>query len=129
MASSKGGRPPYPPSTMIRVHLMQQWHILSDPAMEDALIEVPTMRRFVGIDLISDQIADETTILAFRHLLEQHEMGKQIFETVKGNLKQRVMAMKQGTIIDATLFSVPSAIKKKGGERDSEMHQTRKGNK
>jgi IS5 family transposase len=129
MASSKGGLPPYFLSTMIRVDLMQQWHILSDPAMEDALIEVPTMRRFVGIDLISDQIADETTILAFRHLLEQHEIGKQIFETVKANLKQRVMAVKQGPIIDATLFSAPSAINNKGGERDSEMHQTRKGNK
>ena len=70
MASSKGGRPPYPLSTMMRIHLMQQWHILSVPAMEDALIKVPTMRRFVGIDLISDQIPDETTILAFRHLLE-----------------------------------------------------------
>ena len=70
MASSKGGRPPYPLSTMMRIHLMQQWHILSDPSIEDVLIKVPTMRRFVGIDLISDQIPDETTILAFRHLLE-----------------------------------------------------------
>jgi IS5 family transposase len=75
MASSKGGRPPYPLSTMMRIHLMQQWHILSVPAMEDALIKVPTMRRFVGIDLISDQIPDETKILAFRHLLEQHDLN------------------------------------------------------
>jgi len=68
--SSKGGRPPYPLATMLRIHLMQQWYSLSDPAMEDALIEVATIRRFAGIDLISDRIPDETTILAFRHLLE-----------------------------------------------------------
>jgi len=69
-ASSNGGRPAYPLETMLRIHLMQQWYDLRDPAMEDALIEVPTMRRFAGIDLISERIPDETTILAFRHLLE-----------------------------------------------------------
>ena len=120
--SSKGGRPPYPLATMLRIHLMQQWYSLSDPAMEDALIEVATIRRFAGIDLISDRIPDETTILAFRHLLEKHDLGQQIFETVKAHLKQRGMAMKQGTIIDATLISAASSTKNKGGERDPEMH-------
>jgi IS5 family transposase len=125
---SKGGRPPYPLETMLRIHLMQQWYDLSDPAMEDALIEVPTMRRFAGIDLISDRIPDETTILSFRHLLEKHDLGKQIFETVKAHLKANGMAMKQGTIIDATLIAAPSSTKNKKGERDPEMHQTKKGN-
>ena len=108
-SSSKGGRPAYPLATMLRVHLMQQWYSLSDPAMEDALIEVPTMRRFAGIDLISERIPDETTILAFRHLLEKHNLGEQIFETVKAHLKVKGMAMKQGTIIDATLIAAPSS--------------------
>ena len=85
--SSKGGRPPYPLTTMLRIHLLQQWYDLSDPAMEDALIEVPTMRRFAGIDLVSERIPHETTILAFRHLLEMHNLGEQIFETVKTHLK------------------------------------------
>jgi IS5 family transposase len=67
-ASKKGGRPPYPLATMLRIHLLQQWYSLSDPAMEEALIEVSTMRRFAGIDLISERIPDETTILTFRHL-------------------------------------------------------------
>ncbi|MEX0649533.1 MAG: IS5 family transposase [Candidatus Andersenbacteria bacterium] len=127
-ASSKGGRPSYPLATMLRIHLMQQWYSLSDPAMEDALIEVPTMRRFAGIDLISDRIPDETTILAFRHLLEKHELGKQIFEAVKAHLKANGMAMKQGTIIDATLIAAPTSTKNKDRERDLEMHQTKKGN-
>jgi transposase, IS5 family len=125
---SKGGRPPYPLATMLRIHLMQQWYSLSDPAMEDALIEVPTMRRFAGIDMLSDRIPDETTILAFRHLLEKNNLGEQIFETVKAHLRERGMAMKQGTIIDATLIAAPSSTKNKTGERDPEMHQTRKGN-
>jgi IS5 family transposase len=126
--SKKGGRPPYPLATMLRIHLMQQWYSLSDPGMEEALIEVPTMRRFAGIDMISDRIPDETTILAFRHLLEKHDLGEQIFETVKAHLKKRGMAMKQGTIIDATLIAAPSSTKNKGGERDPEMHQIKKGN-
>jgi IS5 family transposase len=113
---------------MLRIHLMQQWYSLSDPAMEDALIAVATIRRFAGIDLISDRIPDETTILAFRHLLEKEDLGQQIFETVMAHLKQRGMAMKQGTIIDATLISAPSSTKNKTGERDPEMHQTKKGN-
>jgi len=126
--SSKGGRPPYPLATMLRIHLLQQWYDLSDPAMEDALIEVPTMRRFAGIDMISDRIPDETTILAFRHLLEKNDLGKQIFEVVKAQLKSNGMAMKQGTIIDATLIAAPSSTKNKAGKRDPEMHQTKKGN-
>jgi len=94
-ASKKGGRPPYPLATMLRIHLLQQWYSLSDPAMEEALIEVPTMRRFAGIELISDRIPDETTILTFRHLLEKHELGDQIFETVKAHLSERGMTMRQ----------------------------------
>jgi IS5 family transposase len=84
--SKKGGRPPYPLATMLRVDLLQQWYSLSDPAMEEAQIEEPTMRRFAGIELISDRVPDETTILPFRHLLEKHKLGDQIFETVKARL-------------------------------------------
>ena len=121
--SSKAGRPSYPLATMPRIHLMQQWCSLSYPAMEDALIEVPTLRSFAEIDLISDKIPDETTILSFRHLLEKNKLGKEIFDVVKAHLKQRGMAMKQ-----CTLISAPSSTKNKTGERDPEMHQTEKSN-
>ena len=127
-ASKKGGRPPYPLATMLRIHLLQQWYSLSDPAMEEALIEVPTMRRFAGIELISDRIPDETTILTFRHLLEKHGLGEQIFDTVKALLADRGVTMRQGTIVDATLIAAPSSTKNKEGKRDPEMHQTKKGN-
>ena len=107
--SKKGGRPPYPLATMLRIHLLQQWYSLSDPAMEEAQIEVPTMRRFDGIDLICDRIPDETTILTFRHLLEKHELGEHIFESVNDHLSARGMTMRQGTIVDATLIAAPSS--------------------
>ncbi len=111
--SSKGGRPVYPLATMLRIHLMPQWYSLSDPAMEDALIEVPTMRRFAGIDRVSERISDETKILAFWHLLEKHKLGTQIL--VKAHLKAYGMAMKQGTIIDATgLIESPSQVSSAG---------------
>jgi IS5 family transposase len=126
--SSKDCRSPYPLGTMLRIHLMQQWYSLSDLAMQDALIEVATIRRFAEIELISDRIPNETMILAFRHLLEKHDLGQKISETVKDHLKTRGMAMKQGTIIDANLISAPSSTKNKAGKRDPEMHQTKKGN-
>ena len=112
---------------MLRIHLLQPWYDLSDPAMEDALIEVATMRRFAGIALITVRIPDETTILAFRHLLEQNELGEQIFVAVKAHLKANGMVMKQGTIIDATIIAAPSSTKNEKRERDPEMRQTCKG--
>ena len=96
--------------------------------MEEALIEVPVMRRLAEIDIMSERIPDETTILAFRHLLEKHDLGQTIFEAVKAHLKSRGMAMKQGKIIDANLIAVPTYTKNMHGERDPEKHQTKKGN-
>ena len=125
-ASKKGGRPPYPLATMLRIHLLQQWHSLSDPVLEEALIEVPTMRRFAGIALISDRVPDETTSLAFRHLQEQNNLGEEIFEAVKAHLKANGMAMKQGTIVDATIIAAPSSTKNNAGERDPEFTRPRK---
>lgn len=86
------------------------------------------MRRYAGIDLISDRIPVETTILAFRHLLERHDLGEQIFETVTAHLSARGMTMRQGTIVNATWIAAPSPTKKKEGKRDPEMRQTKKGN-
>jgi IS5 family transposase len=116
--SPKGGRHPYPLETMLRIHLLQQWYDLSDPAMEDALIEVATMRRFAGIGQITDRIPDETTILAFRHLLEKNDLGLQIFEAVNAELRANGMTMKQGTIIDATTIAAPSSTKNEQRQRD-----------
>ncbi len=96
--------------------------------MEESLNEVPNMSRFTGIELISDRIPDETTILTFRHLMEKHELGEQIFETVKGHLTAWGITIWQGTLVDASLIAASSSTKNKEGKRDQEMRQTKKGN-
>ena len=63
--------------------------------MEESLIEVHTMGRCAGIDLISARIPDESTVLTIRHLLEKHDLGEQIFDMVKAHLSARGMTMRQ----------------------------------
>jgi transposase, IS5 family len=86
------------------------------------------MRRLAGIEVFSDRIPDETTILNFRHMLEKNGLGWQIFDTVKALLAARGMTMRDGTVVDATLIAAPSSTGNKEGKRDTEMHQTKKGN-
>lgn len=121
------GRQPYPLMVMLRIHCMQLFYNLSDPAMEDALYEIESMRNFAGLTL-SDRIPDETTILNFRHLLEKHQLGRKLFEEINGYLKEKGMLLREGTIVDATIISAPSSTKNKGKARDPEMHQAKKGN-
>lgn len=122
----ENGRPPYPLSTMLRVHCLQLFYNLSDPAMEDALYEIESMRHFAGLRL-SDRLPDETTILNFRHFLERHKLGKVIFDTMNQHLASHGLLLREGSIVDATILSAPSSTKNKEGARDPEMHQTRKG--
>lgn len=121
------GRQPYPLATMLRVHFLQQWYALSDPAMEEALYEIPTLRRFAQLGG-RDAIPDETTILNFRRLLETHGLSRQIFERVNAHLARKGQSLRSGTIVDATIIAAPSSTKNQDGKRDPEMHQTRKGN-
>ena len=121
------GRHPYPLEVMLRIHCMQLFYNLSDPGMEDALYEIESMRRFAGLRAHGD-IPDETTILHFRHLLEKHKLGKVLFATINKHLSREGLSLKEGTIVDATIISAPTSTKNKEGERDPEMHQTKKGN-
>ncbi len=124
----KAGRPPMSPEMMLRIHFLQQWYALSDPAMEDALYEIESMRRFAGLELNVDAIPDETTILKFRRFLEKHALAPKILETVNADLAARGMQMRAGTLVDATIIHAPSSTKNSTGKRDPEMHQTKKGN-
>lgn len=121
------GRPPLPLERMLRVYFMQQWFNLSDPQAEDALYDIEPMRRFAGIELAEDTIPDESTILRFRHLLEEHRLTEAIFAEVRSLLEERGLLLKSGTIVDATIIAAPSSTKNEKGERDPEMHQTMKG--
>ena len=121
------GRHPYPLATMLRVHLMQNWFALSDPAMEEALYEIASLRNFAGLKL-SEPIPDETTILNFRHMLEESDLAEDIFKQVNAHLSRKGLLLKRGSIVDATIIAAPSSTKNAEGERDPEMHQTKKGN-
>ncbi len=121
------GRRPYPLKTMLRVHCVQLFYNLSDPGMEDLLYEVESVRRFAGLRLL-EGLPDETTILNFRHLLERHGLGKQLFEEINEHLRSLGYCVKPGTIVDASIMDAPTSTKNKRGERDPKMHQTKKGN-
>ena len=125
---AKGGRPPFAVETMLRIHFVQQWFNLSDPAMEEALYDMALFREFVGLDAGQDNLPDESTILRFRHLLESHNLSLQILATVNATLAAKGLLLKSGTVVDATLIAAPSSTKNSSGERDPEMHQTKKGN-
>lgn len=124
----KAGRPPMSPEVMLRIHFLQQWYALSDPAMEDALYEIESMRRFDGLELNVEPIPDETTILKFRRFLEKHALAPKILETVNAHPVARGMQMRAGTLVDATIIHAPSSTKNNAGTRDPEMHQTKNGN-
>jgi transposase, IS5 family len=126
--SIKGGRPPFAVQTMLRIHFLQQWFNLSDPAMEEALYDTPMFREFAGLDMGEDHLPDESTILRFRHLLEANHLSVQILATVNATLMAKGLLLKQGTVVDATLIAAPTSTKNSTGTRDPEMHQTKKGN-
>jgi transposase, IS5 family len=107
---------------------LQQWFNLSDPAVEEALYDSRAMRQFVGIDLGREPVPDETTICKFRHLLETHRLGQQLFARIGEYLTKQGLQVSRGTIVDATIISAPSSTKNRTKERDPEMHQTKKGN-
>ena len=123
----KNGRPPFALETMLRIHFMQQWFSLSDPAMEEAFFDVPVYRQFAQLDA-HGRLPDESTILRFRHRLEKHKLADQILATVNALLAAQGLLLKAGTAVDATLIAAPSSTKNKDKKRDPEMHSSQKGN-
>jgi IS5 family transposase len=121
------GRPPHDLERMLRIYFLQQWFNLSDPQAEDAIYDSESMRRFARVELGDDKIPDESTILRFRHRLEQHGLTEAIFEAVKDLLAEHRLTLRAGTIVDATIIAAPSSTKNATGTRDPEMKQTRKG--
>jgi IS5 family transposase len=113
---------------MLRIYFLQQWFNLSDPGAEEALYDSAAMRSFVGIDLGREPVPDETTILNFRHLIEEHELGRALFEEVHRHLEAQGLKVATGTIVDATIINAPSSTKNAEKQRDPDMHQTKKGN-
>ena len=123
----KTGRPPFSLMTMLRIHFMQQWFTLSDPAMEEAFFDTPLYREFAQLEEFA-RLPDESTILRFRHRLEKHKLAEQILQTVNQLLTERGLLLKAGTAVDATLIAAPTSTKNKDRKRDPEMHSSKKGN-
>src|SRR6202162_520432 len=121
------GTQPKPMERMLRIYFMQNWFNLSDPGAEDSLYDSESMRRFAGIELSEDAIPDESTILRFRHLLEQHKLTERIFAEIRSLLEEKRLLLKSGTIVDATIIAAPPSTKNEQKARDPEMHQTKKG--
>jgi len=121
------GRPPVGVERMLRIYFLQQWFNLSDPAVEETLYDSRAMQGFVGIDLGREPVPDETTVCRFRHSLEQHGLGRQLFDEVQRHLAAKGLKVATGTIVDATIINAPSSTKNADKARDPEMHQTKKG--
>jgi IS5 family transposase len=122
------GRPPIGLEKMLRMYIAQQCFGLSDEATEDALYDSQAIRHFVGMDLSRESAPDATTLLRFRRLLEDNKLTATIFEEINRHLAAKGLMMKGGTVVDATIIAAPPSTKNKSGERDPEMHQTKKGN-
>lgn len=125
--SGKRGRPTRGIETMLRMYLMQCWFNLSDEGLEDAIYDSYAMRSFMKLNFHAEQVPDATTLLKFRHLLEEHHIGEKIFADIKARLDSAGLLMHGGTIVDATLIAAPSSTKNATNSRDPEMHQTQKG--
>jgi IS5 family transposase len=121
------GRPPIGLERMLRMYFVQHWFNLADEACEEALLDSTALRRFVGIDLGRERVPDGTTLLKFRRLLETHQLGEALFAKVGEVLQARGLKVGVGTIVDATIIGAPSSTKNTDKQRDTEMHQTRKG--
>ena len=121
------GRPLFALETMLRTHFLQQWFSLSDPAMEESFFDVPLYREFARLDA-HGRLLDESTILRFRHRLEEHKLADGILATVNDLLSSQGLLLRHGSAVDATLIAAPSSTKNKDGKRDPEMHSSKKGN-
>jgi len=124
----QGGRRPFPLSVMLRIDCLQQWCNLSDPGTEEALYDIQSMRAFAGLELGRDNIPDETTILNFRHLPEQHDQTKAIFAAVAKHLSAKGALLRGGTIVDATLIAASPSTKNEAQKCDPEMTSSKTGN-
>jgi IS5 family transposase len=124
----KKGRKAKPIETMLRMYLLQVWFSLSDEGVEDAIYDSYAMRRFMGLDFAVEQVPDATTLLHFRHPLEKHALGEKLLAAQNEIFEQEGWIMRGGSIVDATIIAAPSSTKNATGERDPEMHQTKKGN-
>lgn len=120
------GRRPMPLKLMLKIYFLQQWYQLSDPAAEEAIYDRLSFQKFLDIDLLTDTIPDETTILNFRHLIERNALHDALFEAINAYLASKGFILKKGTLVDATIIHAPKSKKNAEGKRDPEMSWAKK---
>jgi IS5 family transposase len=124
----KRGRPTRGIETMLRMYFLQIWFSLSDEMTEESIYDSHAMKKFMGVSFGEEQAPDATTLLKFRHLLEQNNLCEKLFKNLTERLEANGCIMRGGSIVDATIIKAPSSTKNESGKRDPEMHQTKKGN-
>lgn len=124
----KTGRNRTETKLLLKIYFLQQWYNLSDPGAEEAIYDRNSFQRFLNIDLLSNNVPDETTILNFRHFLEENNLQEKFFKIMNKVLEKNNLIVKEGTILDATIITAPSSAKNKDKKRDEEMSSTKKGN-
>lgn len=111
---------------MLKIYFLQQWYNLSDPLAEESIYDRISFQKFLGIDLLGQEVPDETTILNFRHFLEEYKLAERLFKLTGEILEEKGFILRKGTIVDATIISAPSSTKNSAGKRDEEMRSTKK---
>lgn len=125
---SKIGRKKTDIKLLLKIYFLQQWYNLSDPGAEETIYDRNSFQKFLSIDLLSDNVPDETTILNFRHLLEENNLQEKFFAITNNLLEEKGLIMKEGTITDATFIAAPKSTKNQDRKRDQEMSSSKKGN-
>ncbi len=125
---AKTGRPQYNLKLMLKIYFLQNFYSLWDLAMEESIYDRLSFQEFLWVDILSNNIPDETTILNFRHLLEEYKLQDLLFEEVLSLLKTKWFFFTKWTIVDATIIKASSHTKNKEQKRDSEMSSTKKNN-
>lgn len=121
------GRPPIGIESMLRMYFLQIWFSLSDEMTEDSIYDSRAMQEFMGINFLEKQAPDATTLLKFRHLLNDSGLQVEIQKEINSLLEENSLVMHGGTIVDATIIQAPSSTRNAKKERDAEMKSTRKG--
>ena len=126
--TGKRGRKPVGAERMLRMYFLQLWFNLSDEGVEDAVYDSRAFSEFMGVSFgLGDQVPDATTLLKFRRIVESKGLAGQMLACVNSILEAEGVMMRGGSIVDATIVQAPSSTKNAAGERDPEMHQTKKG--
>jgi IS5 family transposase len=124
----KRGRPTRGIETMLRMYFLQIWFSLSDEMVEESIYDSHAMKNFMRINFYEEQVPDATTLLKFRHLLEENRLCEKLFKDLNDRLEANGCVMRGGSIVDATIIKAPSSTKNASGNRDPEMQQSKKGN-